>query len=163
MSSLGLGMTHPDVYEFSLKSFENTNKGYKHNFEKIENIPKCGLFEYCSQPLTFAPAPGNSDFLIINVPIKETLELLDDYCVMQSHKWYTARKEMSALDLIYYPWVSVGSEGEVFLMDGRHRLLGMMLLKGMTHAHVSVEEDHFEIVKNHFEQIGFNISTSNNG
>lgn len=153
-------MTHPDIFEFSLKSFENTNSGYKHDFKNIENIPSCGLFSYSELPLSFAPAPGNRDFLIVEVPIKETLELLEGYCELNSFKWYNTRREMSQLDVIFYPWVSVTSEGEAFLMDGRHRLLGMLLLKGMTKALVNIEEHHLEVVKNHFEKLGLEITVS---
>lgn len=146
-------MNDQNIYEFSLKDFKDSVSGYKHNFKNIENIPQCKLYSYSADELAFEPDPGNSDFLLLNVPIKKTLELLNDYCEIHSYKWFRVRKKISQLDVINYPWISVGSEGEVFLMDGRHRLLGMMLLKGMTHVDVNVEKQHFDIVKSYFEKM----------
>lgn len=141
------------INEFSIKDFSNTNAGYKHNFLSIENIPKCGLFKYSSEPVLFEPDSGNSDFSVIHVPIKPALELLDDYCEIHSYKWHRVRKNISENNVINYPWLSIDSENEVFLMDGRHRLLGLLLLKGLSHAPVNVEAHHVEQITKYFELI----------
>lgn len=141
------------IHEFSTKDFADSNAGYKYNFLSIENIPRCGLFEYSLESIQFKPDAGNSDFSVIYVPIKPALELLDDYCEIHSYKWYRTRKNISLNNVIHYPWLSIDSENDVFLMDGRHRLLALLLLKGLSHAPVNVESHHVEQIKKHFELI----------
>ena len=138
------------THEFSTKDFSNTNTGYKHNFLRIENIPKCGLFEYSLESLRYEPDEGNSSFSVIHVPIKLALELLDDHCEIHSYKWFKVRRNISLNNVMHYPWLSVDSDNQVFLMDGRHRLLAMLLIKGLSHTPVNVEPHHEERVKKHF-------------
>lgn len=138
--------------EFSSHNFDNAPIfGRKENFKALENIPECCIFSYSDEPLEFISAPANDDFEIIEVPIKDVLAFLDDEAYeLHSERWYKVRKQFSKENKTHYPWVYIDSEGEVGLMDGRHRLVAMLMFKGMEFAPVQVDRSMVNQVKEYF-------------
>lgn len=89
------------------------------------------------------------------MPIAAALALLGDEAYeLHSERWYNVRKQFSTQNKTHYPWLYVNTEGDVCLMDGRHRLVAMMKLKGMQYACVQVEPSMREQVQSHFKQNG---------
>lgn len=140
------------IYEYTKKDFDKTfTEGRRVNFQSIENVPDCELFQYDLTPLNFKPAPGNSDFEVIHLPITEVLELLaPESYELDSFRWHRVRKQISQDNEIEYPWVYVTTDNRVALMDGRHRLVGMAKFKNMTEAPVQVESKYKEQILKHF-------------
>ena len=140
------------IAEFSNHNFdEKPVFGRKENFKDLTYIPECCIFSYSDAPLEFISAPANEDFEVIEVPIKDALALLDDEAFeLHSERWYKVRKQFSKENRTHYPWIYVNTEGEVRLMDGRHRLIAMMLFKGMEFAPVQVEPSMVDQVKAYF-------------
>lgn len=141
--------------EFSTHDFDKFPIfGRKINFSNIENIPKCELFSYSNKPLEFISVPGNNEFSVINVPIKAALELMDESAYeIHSERWYRVRKQFSQSNITHFPWIYINTDGKVALMDGRHRLIAMMLFKGMESVPVQVEPNLVEEIQKYFENL----------
>ena len=139
--------------EFSCHKFdEEPLFGRKMNFGYLCDIPKCCIFSYSDTPLQFISVPGNENFEIIEVSIKDALNLLGgDAYEIHSERWYKVRKQFSKENKTHFPWVYVDSDGEVQLMDGRHRLIAMMMFKGMEVAPIQVESSVVAQVKAYFD------------
>lgn len=140
------------VAEFSNHNFDEFPIfGRKENFKDLNNIPECCIFTYSDEPLEFISEPANKEFEVFEVPIKDALALLDDEAYeIHSERWYKVRKQFSKENKTHYPWLYVNTDGEVDIMDGRHRLIAMMLLKGMEFAPVQVEPSMVDQVKAYF-------------
>lgn len=140
------------LVEFSSHNFDEQQIfGRKENFKALENVPECCIFTYSDEPLEFMSVPANDDFEIIEVPIKDALALLDDEAYeLHSERWYKVRKQFSSENRTHYPWIYVNSKGEVRLMDGRHRLVAMLMFKGMEFAPVQVQPSMVDQVKAYF-------------
>jgi hypothetical protein len=138
--------------EFSSHNFdENPIFGRKTNFGDLSNIPECSIFSYTDTPLEFISPAGNDDFEVIEVPIKDVLNLLGDEAYeIHSERWYKVRKQFSQENKTHFPWVYVDMDGEVQLMNGRHRLIAMLTCKGMETTPIQVEPPMVAQVKAYF-------------
>ncbi|HCA5183399.1 TPA: hypothetical protein MW242_003032 [Acinetobacter baumannii] len=143
------------LFEFSSHNFdEEPIFGRKTNFCNLKNIPDCSLFKFTNEPLKFISDPVNEGFEIIEVPIRAALDLLDDKAYeLHSERWFKVRKQFSLENETHFPWIFINSDGEVQLMDGRHRLVAMMLFKNMEFAPVQVEPSMLAQVKKYFDEV----------
>ncbi|SFI01599.1 hypothetical protein SAMN04487959_114134 [Modicisalibacter xianhensis] len=121
-----------------------------YNFKSLENLPpySCKYELDPDNPLSFRRPPGTKDFYVIELPLRAALETMEEeeQFLLNPARWNNVTRDLSE-GWCYHPWMSALPGGRPTLQNGRHRIVTMMRLLGMTSAPFVVEPEHIAAVK----------------
>ncbi|MEL7968079.1 hypothetical protein AAG587_17050 [Vreelandella neptunia] len=121
-----------------------------YDFQSLDNLPpySCKYELDIDNPISFRRPPGTEGFHVIELPLRLALETMEEE---DQYSLNPARWNKVVLDLsegwCYHPWMSAVPGGRPTLQDGRHRIITMMKLLGMSSAPFIVEPEHVAAVK----------------
>lgn len=120
-----------------------------HDFKKFGNLPsECFKYDLATAPpIEFCRPPGTDSFCIIDLPLQEVHQTIpdDQRFYLNPARWDRVKKQL-ADGRCEHPWVSFNGAYPM-LMDGRHRIVAMIRLLGMTTAPFVVEAEHLPAIQ----------------